>query len=407
MGKKTRTVRISGVDYDFGLTSKDIKVIGLENVGNLKEGDTIHAGTDLDSFIERLLVKEKYPTTITTQGNLVTYFTTKPSISLGDGTSMSIGSDGNGTITTSSEVGTSISISGAKVSKFDIDVDTIESTQRSKVTGFTYGYSDSLDGDVVTDRDGNIKTSIENRWNDISMAGNFGINIDNFMGFANRPGISNIYYDGEEAGIYNNSESNKGEFNLGSINIEGENSIKLTFTPPKLMGSIAAIGEKYIVSNIGNKSNNKKSKSTEGIIYGETGNSSNYPVPDDPTPFSVLVTVTGKYRAGIYLTDSGTGITSDEIGSKLNLLNPTTTGTTTQLTSEITVESGKRLNIVVPPGYELYQVKANDGISSVSLSNFTTTTISRKVGTVTSDYTVYYMQPSVTTTFKLIQIKKK
>lgn len=406
MGKKTRTVRIGGEDYDFGVTSKKIIVTGIkEGVGSLSEGDEIPAGTDLDSFIERLVVREIYPTTTTTQGKLVTYFTTKPRISLSDGTSMSIGSDGNGTITTSSEVGTPISISGAKVSKFDTDLNTIESTQRSKVTGFTHGYSSSLDGDVVTDRDGNKKTSIETQWEDIKLAGNFGINIDDFTGFANLPGFSNIYYDEEEASIYN-SESNKGEFNLGSIKNEGKNFIKLTFTPPKLMGSIAAIGEKYIVSNLGNKSNNKKSEGTEEIIYGETGNSSGYPVPDDPTPFSVSVTVIGKYRAGTYLTNSETGITSDEIG-ELDLLDPTTVGTITQLTEEITVESGKRLNIVVPPGYELHQVKTNDGISGVDLSNFKTFTISREVGTVISDYTVYYMQPSVKTTFRLIQIKKK
>ena len=196
-------------------------------------------------------------------------------------------------------------------------------------------------------------------------------------------------------------EDDKGSFNLGSIRNEGSNTVTIKFTPPKLYGQINPITAKYIISNLGNKSEEKKSEPAEYRWYGE-----GYLDPVDSEAYTVMITAVGKYRAGVYLTNSNVDITSTNIES-LSLLNPLTSSNKTfQIIDKIEVSSGKRINIVVPPGYSLSQIKANDGISDVSFSNFSTSIVNRQVGTVTSSYTVYYFQPSVTTTFKNILIKK-
>lgn len=254
------------------------------------EGGVIPAGTDIQAVLKTLLCVEIYPTPTT---NTPSY-----SVSI---SSPSVSITNSSVITTSGseklvEVGQEITFSSVTANGV-----TINKTQ-PKVSGFNvnsvvYGYSDSVDG-TITKSD-----SVSGEWT-VSQ-------IENQVYELSATIVSGFTGGSVPTTVQNATASSCVLTGCTLTAVEGTNTYKVTEDAPKHTGSHNGVASKYIVSNLGGRSESKKSPS----IAATTTN-----VEKDPENKSTSLTVIGLYPI---FTNGVTASTTDATAAAMaDLANP-------------------------------------------------------------------------------------
>lgn len=351
MSKILKFLNVGGENYDigYGKTTKTITVAGT-SFETIPEGTVISAGTDIDTFLTKLLVKEIYPTPNYVEPTLIGEFDEPLEISLEY---------------TSQEVGNEVILN---------EVNTPSSSTKgvpAKVSGLTYGYSESLTGEIV-----NTQT-VQSYWNNptaIEAEDAYTLEVTAFSGFTGTA-------PSKAKGSVAIGKATITESSLGNIS-EGTNKITIKAKPPKYSGKNSGINSLFIVSNINNKDSNKKTTA----IASKDVTSNNAP---DPITSSASKSITGKYRCAIISNVDLTTTTIDStyIG-KQAFLDPLASGKSKTFAGPYTATSGKSIVVIVPPGYSLTGIQSSLG-SDVSISEYATKNVNRIVNSNDFIYTIY------------------
>lgn len=321
----------------------------------------IPSGASLQEILTTLFLKEIYPSTTSTPA---TY-----SLSVGKPTSsLSV----SGTV----EVGTAVSLKQVKISS-----GTSASSTAPKVTGFTYGYKNTSDGDVTDSSDitGSVATSL-------NTTSNYSLNISINSGFVGTPDSN-----GSTTTITNSTASatagtdGKGweslsisEQSLGYVK-EGTNKLTITSTGATYTFTPTEVGEKFIVSNIGNTDANKKSTATD---------SSSVSQPAAPTNTLELSVTGARYMFwGAYETKPAT-MDSTEIRKHTG----GDCAATSTATKTISLQDKTYFFIALPSGRTLNNLYGNLGPelgSAMSSVTSSTVSVSGANGYTQASYTLY------------------
>ena len=190
------------------------------------EGGVIPAGTDLQAVLKALLCVEIYPTTSNSTPDYGISISA-PSISATGGTN-------NGLV----EIGQVINF-GVVTAKGV----SVSSKTEPVVSGFENGYSSTIDGEINTD------TSVSGSWT-IGQKDETVYTLKaektNFTGDIPASGSNATYSSCQLAACTLTA-------------VEGDNTYKVTETAPAYVGTHTGVAEQYIVSNLGGRSEEKKS----------------------------------------------------------------------------------------------------------------------------------------------------
>ena len=337
------------IEADDTKLKKPIVVAGLSGqfgAGNYSNGNTIPAGTDIQTILQNLLCKELYPTATSTNGTISNSIA-QPTVTLSH----------SGTI----EVGTEVSLNSASVAESTV------STTPNKVTGMTNGYSAADD-----DSADSTATSVSKEWS-TSRTGNaysMSATVTKFNG-GNTTATT-------PATVATRSMT---ATTLGYA-AEGTNKIKISVTGDTFTGSVAEIPVMYLVSNLGNTDASKKTTKV---------NAQSNITPAAPTN-SREVSVTGKYKYFLGYSDNTTyNQFNSESVRKLNAktdwieIDRTTTivGDKPSMTS-----NGKSIVVACPAKYQLATIQ--NGVGANILPNFTSIgNVDVTTGSITTSYKVY------------------
>lgn len=254
------------------------------------EGGVIPVGTDIQGVLKALLCVEIYPTP-TANTPIYSVSISNPSVSI---TNSSV-------ITTSGteklvEVGQEITFSSVTANAVSID------KTEPKVSGFNvndvvYGYSDSVDGDITK------SNSVSGEWTVSQM--------ENQVYELSATIVSGFTGGSVPTTVQNATASSCVLTGCTLTAVEGTNTYKVTEDAPKHTGSHTGVASKYIVSNLGGRSESKKSPS----IAATTTN-----VENDPENKSTSLTVIGLYPI---FTNGVTASTADATAAAMaDLANP-------------------------------------------------------------------------------------
>ena len=337
------------IEADDTKLKKPIVVAGLSGqfgAGNYSNGNTIPAGTDIQTILQNLLCKELYPTPTSTNGTISNSIA-QPTVTLSH----------SGTI----EVGTEVSLNSASVAESTV------STTPNKVTGMTNGYSAADD-----DSADSTATSVSKDWS-TSRTGNaysMSATVTKFNG-GNTTATT-------PATVATRSMT---ATTLGYA-AEGTNKIKVSVTGDTFTGSVAEIPVMYLVSNLGNTDASKKTTKV---------NAQSNITPAAPTN-SREVSVTGKYKYFLGYSDN---TTYNQFNSEsVRKLNAKTNwieidGTTTIVSDKPSMTSnGKSIVVACPAKYKLATIQ--NGVGANILPNFTSVgNVDVTTGSITTSYKVY------------------
>ena len=337
------------IEADDTKLKKPIVVAGLSGqfgAGNYSNGNTIPAGTDIQTILQNLLCKELYPTATSTNGTISNSIA-QPTVTLSH----------SGTI----EVGTEVSLNSASVAESTV------STTPNKVTGMTNGYSAADD-----DSADSTATSVSKEWS-TSRTGNaysMSATVTKFNG-GNTTATT-------PATVATRSMT---ATTLGYA-AEGTNKIKVSVTGDTFTGSVEEIPVMYLVSNLGNTDVSKKTTKV---------NAQSNITPAAPTN-SREVSVTGKYKYFLGYSDN---TTYNQFNSEsVRKLNAKTNwieidGTTTIVSDKPSMTSnGKSIVIACPAKYKLATIQ--NGVGANILPNFTSIgNVDVTTGSITTSYKVY------------------
>ena len=184
------------------------------------------------------------------------------------------------------------------------------------VKTFTYGYSNEIKSDIIS------ATSIAEAWNISAVTGGYyslSASATNFSG--ETPSMVT-------ATTYNNCILPACTLTIGL----GENKYTITETAPNHVGSHSGIGSKYIVSNLGNRSDSKKSD----VITGKTD------VIRECSDRVTTSTIHGVYPIFTNVSNSGNTINPEKI------VIPTSTAQTTFTIDYIDTEGVNRPKFAYP-----------------------------------------------------------
>ena len=338
--------------------SEDIEVNGgplaslLTNAGIT----AITADMTVADVFSKLLRKENYPTPGYVDASVSASIST-PNISI------SIDDD----INTSSimEVGTNVTMEPMSFS-----ATTISSAKACKVTGLTYGYSSTKDGDINTSTEiigGNLSSGVTNQYTrKITVTGFTGGNT-----VASKP---------SDLTAVALSNLNIPKTNIGNI-AAGENTIKVSITGGTATVSCDNIDSQYIVSNFGGRSDANKT----------VANKAKNTASKVPTSTETY-TITGKYM--YFIGDSFEYTDAKDFDStSIRALNKKTgflnvSGETTAVDSTALKSDGGSIVVACPKGYTLKRIE--NGIGDELLSLFTSKgEISVETGSISTIYNVY------------------
>ena len=337
------------IEADDTKLKKPIVVAGLSGqfgAGNYSNGNTIPAGTDIQTILQNLLCKELYPTATSTNGTISNSIA-QPTVTLSH----------SGTI----EVGTEVSLNSASVAESTV------STTPNKVTGMTNGYSAADD-----DSADSTATSVSKEWS-TSRTGNaysMSATVTKFNG-GNTTATT-------PATVATRSMT---ATTLGYA-AEGTNKIKVSVTGDTFTGSVEEIPVMYLVSNLGNTDVSKKTTKV---------NAQSNITPAAPTN-SREVSVTGKYKYFLGYSDN---TTYNQFNSEsVRKLNAKTNwieidGTTTIVSDKPSMTSnGKSIVVACPAKYKLATIQ--NGVGANILPNFTSIgNVDVTTGSITTSYKVY------------------
>lgn len=337
------------IEADDTKLKKPIVVAGLSGqfgAGNYSNGNTIPAGTDIQTILQNLLCKELYPTPTSTNGTISNSIA-QPTVTLSH----------SGTI----EVGTEVSLNSASVAESTV------STTPNKVTGMTNGYSAADD-----DSADSTATSVSKEWS-TSRTGNaysMSATVTKFNG-GNTTATT-------PATVATRSMA---ATTLGYA-AEGTNKIKVSVTGDTFTGSVEEIPVMYLVSNLGNTDASKKTTKV---------NAQSNITPAAPTN-SREVSVTGKYKYFLGYSDNTTyNQFNSESVRKLNAKTDwiEIDGTTTIVSDKPSMTSnGKSIVVACPAKYKLATIQ--NGVGANILPNFTSVgNVDVTTGSITTSYKVY------------------
>ena len=271
----------AGITTDDTYVSEEITIAGGPLADLAKQvytGGTVPQGISIQEFLINLLCQEIYPNTTSSVG--------KYSISLNNAPSISANVN-SGSL---QELGTKVTFNAVTA------VMVSENKTNPKVTGFEYGYSDTINGTIVPG-----PTSVTTTLSSSQKSGEV------YKLSASKNGFSGSIQANASNATYSSCKLSATTLTVAL----GTNSYTVTETPPKYTYSYSSIGSKYIVSNLGNMNENKKSEAVEA----KTATDSNQPTT------SSTFTVTGVYP--VY-TNISNGAFTDDATTKMNLQTSTT-----------------------------------------------------------------------------------
>ena len=232
-GKKSLAVR--SLDGDKTYLRAAIKVSGgplsdaLNDAGIYK----IDANTDIQSLMEKLLFKEVYPTTTTVHGKLNANL---------DGLTISFVEKTNGGL---AEIGQLLTLNTVTAKQIVANTNTY-----NKVSGFTYGYSDSNNNTAIQP----IKNIIEEKWYGVNESGNYSLE-PTVTGF-NNAGLTVAPASTNYSSVQITANS--------KLKVEvGTNKISVKETSAAIIGNVKEIPSYFIVSNAGKTSASYMSTSAQ------------------------------------------------------------------------------------------------------------------------------------------------
>ena len=223
---------VDDMTIDKTKIKEDITIEGgplaTQAVKDAFEGGVITAGTDIQTVLKALLCVEIYPTPTKNSPNY-TVSITAPSVTA------------NKTNNATVEIGTNIVINEVVANEVVI------TPTNPIVSGFEHGYSSIIDGDI------NTNTSISSEWEISQMENNvYELSVSITQGFTNGTAPEKV-----QNATYSNCK-------LASFTLPadlGTNEIAITEDAPKHSGSHTGVDSYYIVSNLGGRSEDKKSVS--------------------------------------------------------------------------------------------------------------------------------------------------
>lgn len=356
------------IEADDTKLKKPIVVAGLSGqfgAGNYANGNTIPAGTDIQTILQNLLCKELYPTATSTDGTISNSIA-QPTVTLSH----------SGTI----EVGTEVSMTKAEVAESTV------STTPNKVTGMTNGYSAADD-----DSADSTATSVSKEWSTSRTGNNYAMSatVTKFNG-------------GDTTATTPASVSTRSmaETTIGYA-AEGTNKVKISVTGDTFTGSVEEIPVMYLVSNLGNTDADKKTTKV---------NAQTDVTPAAPTN-SKEVSVTGKYK---YFLGYSANTTFNQFDSaSVRALTAKTDwieidGTTTIVGDKPSMTSnGKSIVVACPAKYQLATIQ--NGVGANILPNFTSVgNVTVTTGSIETSYKVYVypITNGATVEFKNVTLTK-
>ena len=245
---------VSEMNTDDTVFSEDITIAGgplAELAKQAYTGGTVPQGTSIQEFFKNLLCVEIYPTATTTTGSYNIEIST-PTISA------------NVSSESLQEVGTKVNFNAV------IAKPITENKTNPKVTGFEYGYSDTINGAIIEGPTSVITT--------ISSSQKSG----------------EVYkLTGTKSGFEGNIQESANSTTYSSCTLSattltvalGTNSYTVVEMAPKYTYSYSGIDSKYIVSNLGGRNEDNKSEA----VAAKSATDSNQPTA------STTFTVTGVY----------------------------------------------------------------------------------------------------------------
>lgn len=275
------------------------------------EGGVIPAGTDIQAVLKALLCVEIYPTPAANT-NSITY-----SVSI-DAPTIKSTVSANATV----EVGQSITFSAITATAVSI------SKTAPKVSTFTHGYSDTIDGTI------NTGTSISGAWTINQKEGNV---YELSASATNFEGTVPTTVTGQTAAACS----------LAACTLKavlGTNTYSVTEDAPKHEGTYTGVESKYVVSNLGGRSENHKSPA---IAAKTTA------IEKDPDNKTASFTVTGVYPV-------------------FNNMVSTTASNTVAVDKKMSLSTGKTFEISYGPetdAFHAFAYPATHTLSKVEIYN--------------------------------------
>lgn len=279
---------VDDMTVDKAFIKEDITIEGGPLADIAKQaytGGTITAGTSIQEFLKNLLCVEIYP--------VPTKNTPSYSVSISAPSVTATGGNNNGLV----EVGQEITF--AEVTAKEVSI----SKTNPQVSGFEHGYSSTVDGEDIVDA-----TSISASWTVSQMVNNVYELSAKSTGFTGTLPTT----------VQNAAAASCKLASCTLVAVEGTNKYVVTEDAPKHTGSHDGVASYYIVSNLGGRSEDKKSVA----IAAETG------VEKDPSNQSATFTVTGVYP--VY-TNGVSASTADATGAAMADLAAPVTGDGTKL----------------------------------------------------------------------------
>lgn len=240
--KNEEGLAVTGIDANKTTTTKNIQILGgplaklFENAG-IAVSD-ITAGTSVEEIFMNLLCQEEWPSPTPDNGTCSFKINGTPSISVSGGTYVN-----NGLI----EIGTPITID--QITAKQVTTNTV---RKPSIKNIEWGYRTELTGAT------NTNTSIETNWTTAQTDSSFfklEVNIDS--GFT-----GNSEPDAVTATTYSSCKIEP--FALTAVS--GTNKITVTETPAQFEASHTGIPAYYVVSNMGNVDENKKTQVISAVI---------------------------------------------------------------------------------------------------------------------------------------------
>ena len=225
-----KTVTSSAIRIEGGpLANDEIKEAFKIETENGETKYEIPAETSIQEILRKLLCVEKYPA-VNANTPSFTVSITPPSIKT------SVGNSG-----VLVEVGSSILFNEIKANSVSI------TTTDPKVSTFTYGYSDTINGEIIN------KSAISVTWD-----------VDPMPNEVYVLSATTIGFTGQVPEKVSNADNELCKLPATSFIANfGENKYSVTESAPKQIGTHGAIGKKYIVSNLGGRDEKYKSPSID------------------------------------------------------------------------------------------------------------------------------------------------
>jgi hypothetical protein len=311
-------------------------------VKNAFEGGVIPAGTDIQAVLKALLCVEIYPEP-TANTKDITY-----SVSI-DAPTIKANVSANATV----EIGQSISFSAITATAVSI------SKTAPKVSTFTHGYSDTLDGAI------NSNTSISGAWT-----------INQMDGHVYELSASATNFDGTVPTTV--TATTAASCSLAACTLKavlGTNTYSVTEDAPKHEGTYTGVESKYVVSNLGGREEKHKSPA---IAAKTTA------IEKDPDNKTASFTVTGVYPV-------------------FNNMVSTTASNTVAVDKKMTLSTGKTFEISYGPetnAFHAFAYPATHTLSKVEIYNTMSKTYEEYTGGSSTGDATYAIQ-NVDTAYKV------